>query len=100
MAKSNTSDKFVPVNSVYNPNTDVAEVDQFGFTDMRQAFLTGMIDGNSTIDSEEYNGVEDAASLMGAPKDIFESTRQYSRYARAVSAAKSEDAAASSAVAE
>lgn len=107
MPKNADMPKFTAVSSTYDPLVDVAEVDQFGYTDLRQAFLTGTIEGTSTLDIEEYNGVDAPDSLLPAAKDIFESYRQANmirshtiKSAAAGADAPAEAGAASSAAAE
>ena len=93
--------KFTPVVCTFDPNVDICEVDQFGFTNLRQAFLTGTIEGTSALDDESFNGVDDPSSLLPAAKDIFESYRQANALRSAsIKAAAAEAAAASSAAAE
>lgn len=67
---------FTPRECVFDPLVDVAEVDQFGFIDLRQAFLTGVVDGQLSPDDGAYSGIDDPAAIMSAPKDEFEAIRQ------------------------
>lgn len=98
--------KFVPVDAEYNPFADIEEVDQFGWLDLRQAFLTGTVEGSLAPEDASYNGIEDPSSLLGAPKDTFEAIRQATAVAKASSksaasaAAPTEGGVASSAAAE
>ena len=67
---------FTPCECVYDALMDSAEVDQFGFLDLRQAFLTGTVDGGLAPDDSSYNGVDDPDGILPAPKDEFEAIRQ------------------------
>ena len=101
-------EKFTPNLCEYDPVRDVQEVDQFGYLDLRQAFLTGTVEGSLAPADESYNGVDDPSSLLSSPKDTFEAIRQAEAVAKAKSAksaavktdAPTEGGAASSAVAE
>ena len=98
--------KFTPVDATFDPACDVSEVDQFGFLDLRQSFLTGTVEGSLAPTDENYNGIEDQDSLLPAPKDAFEAIRQAQAVAKAASKdapagdAPTEGGAASSAAAE
>ena len=99
--------KFVPVVADFNPLADIEEVDQFGWLDLRQAFLTGTVEGSLAPEDASYNGIDDPSSLLGAPKDTFEAIRQANAVAKASSvksaaaaAAPTEGGSASSAAAE
>ena len=67
---------FTPVTSYYDPSLDCGEVDQFGFTDLRQAYLTGTVEGGFAPDDTSYSGVDDPDAILPAPKDQFEAIRQ------------------------
>ena len=53
-----TPEKFTPCVCVFDPDIDICEVDQFGFVDMRQAFLTGTIEGAVAPDDSSYSGID------------------------------------------
>lgn len=93
--------KFTPVVAEFQSRVDREEVDQFGFIDLRQAFLTGSIPGDLEVDAESFNGVDDPNSIGERPSDVFDGFRKIEAVAAARSAAaKAEAAAASSAAAE
>lgn len=50
-------------------------VEQFGYVELRSAYDNGVVDGNLSADEERSNGIEDSASIMGKPTDIFEAYR-------------------------
>lgn len=87
------------VSFTYDPIKDLAPVDQFGFVDLHDAFVNHSIPGDLSPVSEEYNGVEDPASLLGKSSDVFEAYRKAS-YVKNAEAAKVQAEAASSAETE
>lgn len=91
--------KFTPCVAVFDPEVDIQEVDQFGFIDLRQAFLTGTVDGVAAPDSDFYSGVDDPEGILPAPKDKFEAIRQaqYAAEAGKSSRSKSSQPAATAA---
>lgn len=97
-------EKFTPVVCVFDPIVDIEEVDQFGYLDLRQAFLTGTVDGSLAPSDEAYNGMDDPDGVLPASKDTFEAIRQAEKVSAVKSAAKAEaasgDKASSSAAAE
>lgn len=98
--------KFTVCVAVFDSSCDVSEVDQFGFLDLRQSFLTGTVEGSLAPTDDNCNGIEDPGSLLNAPKDQFEAIRQAQAVAKAASKnapagdAPTEGGAASSAAAE
>lgn len=56
----------------FNPLKDVCEVDQFGFFDLAEAFLSGTIASNLTIDDLEFSEIEDPTAVKGKPRNAFE----------------------------
>lgn len=98
MAKDNNSEVYNIYG--YDPQKDIAPVDQFGFIDLRDAYLNHCIPGDMNISTEDYNGVEDPSSLLGKSSDVFEAYRKAQYVKSAESAAAAEAAAASSAATE
>lgn len=82
----------------FDPSKDIAPVDQVGFVDLRKAFLTASVPGDLIVDESKYNGVEEPASLVGRPSDVFDAIRKGQAVQK--SAAAAEAAAASSAETE
>lgn len=81
---------------MYDPAKDISPVDEFGFIDLRSAFVNHSIPGDLQSSSEDFNGVEDPDSLIGKSSDVFESLRKAEYVKSAESAASSEEGAASS----
>ena len=88
----------IPEKVSFDPMRDIAPVDQVGFVDLHKAFLTGVVPGDLVVNEESYNGVEEPASLVGRPRDVFEAIRNGQAVQK--SAAAAEAAAASSAETE
>lgn len=84
--------------NVYNPQKDNAPVDQVGFVNLRDAYVNSVIPGDLSVETSEFNGVDDPSSLLGRSHDVFESIRK-GQYVQK-SAAAAEAAAASSAETE
>lgn len=62
-------------NVVYNPDRDLQEVDQFGYIDLTKAFENGYVPGDVEAIAENYNEIDEPASIYGKPKDCFEAMR-------------------------
>lgn len=92
-----TTAKFVPVSTTYDPLMDVEEVDQFGFVDLREAFLNGSVPGDIVSDETKYNGIEDPDAVGSRADDQFAAIRNAQALTAAEAAAASKDKAASSA---
>ena len=62
----------------YNPITDITPVSQTGWIDLAECFRNSSVP--TMIDDSEvaYNGIEDPASILGKPADVFEATRMMS----------------------
>lgn len=56
----------------FNPLKDVCEVDQFGFVDLADAFLTGTIASNLTIEDLTFTDIDDPKAVSGKPRNVFE----------------------------
>jgi len=59
----------------FNSAKDYSEVDQFGFVDIRKSIINGYVPNDLQSDSSLFNGIENPASIVGKPSDIFESYR-------------------------
>lgn len=59
-------------NPQFNPEIDEADVDQFGFVDMREAIANNVIVGNADINQQSFNNIEDPSTIIGKPRDIFD----------------------------
>lgn len=59
----------------FNSETDIKEVDQFGFVDLVECMSNGQVPSSVSNTEDEYNGIDDPASIMGKPHDVFEAYR-------------------------
>lgn len=93
----NELQKFVPVECVFDPLLDECEVDQFGFVNLREAFLEGSIPGDLAVDETQYNGMDDPDAVGTRADDQFAAIRQAQALTAAEAAAAAKAKAASSA---
>lgn len=56
----------------FNPACDITPVSDTGFVDLQTAFLNNAIPSQIAESDTDYNGIEDPASILGKPSDIFE----------------------------
>lgn len=80
-------DKFTTIDFVFDKDKDLFEVDQFGSIDLRLAYLNSSVPENVEVNAEQYNGVEDARSLIGRATDVFDAIRKANYVQSAASAA-------------
>lgn len=59
-------------NLIYNPQRDLCKVSQVGFIDLTKAFASGVVPDKIADSEASYNGIEDPASILGKPSDVFE----------------------------
>lgn len=59
----------------FNPKSDVADVDQFGFVDLREAYVKHMIPAEVTEGNDNYNDIDEPDNIGRKPSDIFEAYR-------------------------
>lgn len=59
----------------FNPKADTAEVDQFGFVDLCDAYVKHMIPAEAGEGNDNYDDVDEPDSIGRKPSDIFESYR-------------------------
>lgn len=59
----------------FDPLRDIRDVDQTGYVDLALAFAMNSIPANIEADVDSYNGIEDPASILGSPKDVFEAAQ-------------------------
>lgn len=57
---------------VFNPDRDMTPVSQTGFVDLQSAMVNNCIPSNTSLSESDYNGIDDPASILGKPSDIFE----------------------------
>ena len=56
----------------YNDIVDIKEVDQFGFVDLNECMANGQVPASVSNTEDEYNDIDDPASILGKPHDVFE----------------------------
>lgn len=56
----------------YNPVKDKCPVSSTGFVDLKSAFVNHSLPSQIAGSDENYNGIEDPASILGKPRDVFE----------------------------
>ena len=80
----------------YNPEKDLGEVSPNGAIDLAKAITEGYVPPVAEGLGENFNDIEDAASIMGKPHDEFEALELASEYAKrhgATAAAQAESSA-------
>lgn len=63
----------------FDPEKDLYPVDPYGFVDLRSAYENHSVPTVVADEIANYNGIDDPASIMGTPKDIFEAYRMNDR---------------------
>lgn len=56
----------------YNEDKDICEVDQYGFVDLVECLNNGVVPSSISNTESDYNDIEDPASILGKPRDVFE----------------------------
>lgn len=69
----------------FDPIKDITPVSQTGFVDLNSAFANNFVPSVSENAECDYNGIEDPASILGRPRDVFEGLEMES-YIREISA--------------
>lgn len=59
----------------FNPQTDSADVDQFGFIDLREAYMKHIIPADVAEGNENYNDMDEPDAVGAKPSDVFEAYR-------------------------
>lgn len=59
----------------FNPKSDSADVDQFGFVDLAEAYVKHMIPAEVSEGNDNYNDIDEPDNIGRKPSDIFESYR-------------------------
>lgn len=62
-------------NIKYDPIRDISPVSQYGSVNLNEAFRNGGITSSVSAEQGDYNGIEDSESIIGKPRDVFESMR-------------------------
>lgn len=73
----------------FDPVVDITPVDQYGYVDMKSALANSVVPSVMPGAEVDYNGIDDPASIIGKPSDIFEAIDM--QKAAEVSAANSAD---------
>lgn len=61
-----------------NPQKTKKPVDQMGFVDIVKVMDTNSLPAVSSEGSDVYNGIEDPASILGKPTDVFDAMQMQS----------------------
>lgn len=56
----------------FDPVVDKTPVSKTGFIDACLAFVNNAIPSRIAESEDDYNGIEDPASILGKPRDVFE----------------------------
>lgn len=56
----------------YNEDVDICDVDQYGFVDLVECLSNGVVPSSISNTEADYNDIEDPASILGKPRDVFE----------------------------
>lgn len=56
----------------FDPIKDKKPVSGSGFVDLKSAMVNHTIPSNIAESDLQYNGIEDPASILGKPRDVFE----------------------------
>lgn len=54
---------------------DLKPVEPFGFVDLRDSYINNCVPSNSPDVESDYNGIQDPASILGTPSDVFDALR-------------------------
>lgn len=69
----------------YNSETDIAEVDQFGFIDITKAVQNGYVPGSNSSVTAEFDDCDDPSAIVGKPSDAFEAMRMQDSLMKGIS---------------
>lgn len=59
-------------NCLFDKNRDILPVSQTGFIDLQTAFVNNAVPSQTAMSEQDYNGIDDPASILGKPSDVFE----------------------------
>lgn len=68
----------------YNPIEDLKPVDAFGFLDLASAYVNKTVPSDTVTQDSDYNGIDDPASILGKPRDVFDALRMQDRVTKVV----------------
>lgn len=60
------------VKTSYNPVSDIAPVEQFGFVNLVESLANGFIPTEISNTEDSYNDIDDPSLIVGKPRDTFE----------------------------
>lgn len=60
---------------LYNEVCDNTPVSQYGFVNLVESVRNGVVPSSISDTEVEYNDIEDPASILGKPHDVFEAYR-------------------------
>lgn len=60
---------------LYNEERDLKPVEPFGFVDLKESFINNCVPSNTPESESDYNGIQDPASILGRPSDVFDALR-------------------------
>lgn len=73
----------------YNPIEDLKPVDAFGFLDLASAYVNKTVPSDTVTQDADYNGIDDPASILGKPRDVFDALRMQDRIKASAKSAES-----------
>lgn len=73
----------------YNPIRDKEPVCQTGILDLKSAMVNHTIPSDMAATTDSYNGIEDPASILGRPRDVFEALEMHGKINEACSNSES-----------
>lgn len=59
----------------YNPTTDLAAVEPFGYVNLRECVEKGEVPTSISNTELDYNGIDNPSDIYGKPHDVFEAYR-------------------------
>ena len=59
-------------NFAFNPLRDKSPVSTTGYIDLKSAMANSVIPSQLPDAEQDYNGIDDPASILGKPRDVFE----------------------------
>lgn len=57
---------------MFNPIKDKTPVSSTGFVDLQSAMVNSAVPSQIPGTDDDYNGIDDPASILGKPSDVFE----------------------------
>lgn len=63
---------------VFDPVRDKKAVEPFGFVDLKSALVSGVIPSQIEEVDANYNQIDDPASILGKPNDVFDAMHMQS----------------------